>query len=242
MGCGSSTQARPPPGEGMLPKDAKLKADGTLDREAMLSFIFAHCDDDNDGKLSMLEFAQLADKYDKATVTLQLDLFAKVDKNADQNLSLGEFTKYQLESGSGMSDKAFYDMADKWITVRTAPMRVAQPRRHAHAANAATRRPPRRWQRPLTRRRRSERGRPVGSHIEWSLDHTLSGASILAARSWEYWTRAEACSGHHSAGTSHHPAQTAEERGRRIPRARDDCPSLQHSLPVTQQVTICVCQ
>jgi len=120
MGCGSSTQTRPPPGEGTstpLPKDAKLKADGTLDREAMLSFIFAHCDDDNDGKLSMLEFAQLAEKYDKATVAMQLDVFEKIDKNGDQNVSLAEFTKYQVDSGISMSDKAFYDMADKWLTM-----------------------------------------------------------------------------------------------------------------------------
>jgi len=56
------------------------------------------------------------------------------------------------------------------------------------------------------------------------LDHTwsgawmsqLSGAWILAARPWEYGPRAEACTSerHHSAGASHHPAQTAEERGR----------------------------
>jgi len=44
----------------------------------------------------------------------------------------------------------------------------------------------------------------------------LSGAWILAARPWEYGPRAEACTSerHHSAGASHHPAQTAEERGR----------------------------
>ena len=41
--------SRKPEGERPLPKKAPKKPDGTLDRDAMLTFVFAHCDDDNDG-------------------------------------------------------------------------------------------------------------------------------------------------------------------------------------------------
>ena len=119
MGCGSSVAKPTKVGPAPIRQEHK-KEDGTLDREALLTFIFGHCDDDNDGKVSMVEFRQLAEKQDQASIAVQDAVFASADKNGDGELSLAEFKQFNLEAGASMSDEEFNDSATRWLTVRRA--------------------------------------------------------------------------------------------------------------------------
>ena len=101
--------------------------DGVLDRASLLTFIFARCDDDDDGKLSLAELRQLSIKSMKkqtaSDLALQKEVFDKMDKDGDGNVSMSEFIAYHKETPkyAEMSDEEFNNQAQLWLEVRAAP-------------------------------------------------------------------------------------------------------------------------
>ena len=91
-----------------------LPAQGPVDRTALLKDIFADCDDDGSGNLSLSEFKQLATKQDPISVAMQAAVFKEVDTNADRMLSEEEFVNFNLSSGKDLSDAEFSRQAAMW--------------------------------------------------------------------------------------------------------------------------------
>ena len=95
------------------PKAAEVKA-APLDREALLRKVFASCDDDGSGALSVSEFAQLAASQSGIAMAVQEAVFAMLDANSDASLSADEFVKHNLASGEGLEDAEFAAQVAQW--------------------------------------------------------------------------------------------------------------------------------
>ena len=95
------------------PKAAEVKA-APLDREALLRKVFASCDDDGSGALSVSEFAQLAASQSGIAMTMQEAVFAMLDANSDASLSADEFVKHNLASGERLEDAEFAAQVAQW--------------------------------------------------------------------------------------------------------------------------------
>ncbi len=95
------------------PKAAEVKA-APLDREALLRKVFASCDDDGSGALSVAEFAQLAASQSDIAMAMQEAVFAMVDANTDSTLSVDEFVKFNLANGEGLDDAEFAAQVAQW--------------------------------------------------------------------------------------------------------------------------------
>ena len=85
-----------------------------LDREALLRKVFASCDDDGSGALSVAEFAQLAASQSDIAMAMQEAVFAMVDANTDSTLSVDEFVKFNLANGEGLDDAEFAAQVAQW--------------------------------------------------------------------------------------------------------------------------------
>ena len=96
------------------PKAAEVKAPPPLDREALLRKVFASCDDDGSGALSVAEFAQLAASQSEIAMAMQEAVFAMVDANTDSTLSVDEFVKFNLANGEGLDDAEFAAQVAQW--------------------------------------------------------------------------------------------------------------------------------
>ena len=95
-------------------KAAEVKAPPPLDREALLRKVFASCDDDGSGALSVAEFAQLAASQSDIAMAMQEAVFAMVDANTDSTLSIDEFVKFNLANGEGLEDAEFAAQVAQW--------------------------------------------------------------------------------------------------------------------------------
>ena len=95
-----------------------------LDREDLLRQIFAMCDDDKTGFLSVQEFQQLATKDDARSMSMQAAVFAMVDANADGKLSADEFVQHNLASGEALADAEFEAQAAQWKTLADARIKL----------------------------------------------------------------------------------------------------------------------
>ena len=95
-------------------KAAEVKAPPPLDREALLRKVFASCDDDGSGALSVSEFAQLAASQSGIAMAIQEAVFAMLDANSDASLSADEFVKHNLANGEGLEDAEFAAQVAQW--------------------------------------------------------------------------------------------------------------------------------
>ena len=95
------------------PKAAEVKA-APLARAALLRKVFASCDDDGSGALSVSEFAQLAASQSDIAMAMQEAVFAMVDANTDSTLSVDEFVKFNLANGEGLEDAEFAAQVAQW--------------------------------------------------------------------------------------------------------------------------------
>ncbi len=97
-----------------IPVDMDKAAPPPLDREALLRKVFASCDDDGSGALSVSEFAQLAASQSGIAMAMQEAVFAMLDANSDASLSADEFVKHNLASGEGLEDAEFAAQVAQW--------------------------------------------------------------------------------------------------------------------------------
>ena len=93
---------------------AEPPAPPPLDREKLLRKVFASCDDDGSGALSVAEFAQLAASQSDIAMAMQEAVFAMVDANTDSTLSVDEFVKFNLANGEGLEDAEFAAQVAQW--------------------------------------------------------------------------------------------------------------------------------
>ena len=96
------------------PEERDPPAPAPLDREALLRKVFASCDDDGSGALSVAEFAQLAASQSEIAMAMQEAVFAMVDANTDSTLSVDEFVKFNLANGEGLDDAEFAAQVAQW--------------------------------------------------------------------------------------------------------------------------------
>ena len=88
-----------------------------LDRAALLRAIFANCDDNKNGTLSLAELEQLATAQDSVAMQMQAAVFAMYDKNGDGRLTVHEFVSYNLTHAGTLSDVEFKRQAELWLTL-----------------------------------------------------------------------------------------------------------------------------
>jgi len=90
--------------------------DGKLDREALLTYIFSRCDDNNSGSLTMKEYAQLNPTMDDEAVFKHLtEIFRRMDVDNNERVSIKEWKDYNLKEGESSSDDEFYNYASYWL-------------------------------------------------------------------------------------------------------------------------------
>lgn len=120
MGCGASAPKKPAGPQFAAIKPEHKNEDGSLNRDLLLTYIFGHCDDDGDGKLSVTELMQLSRSQTKEARTLQAGVFNAMDADGSGDISVAEFKKYNMDSGASLDDQAFNDQAQEWLELAKA--------------------------------------------------------------------------------------------------------------------------
>ena len=111
-----------------IPVDMDKAAPPPLDREALLRKVFASCDDDGSGALSVSEFAELAASQSGIAMAMQEAVFAMLDANSDASLSADEFVKHNLASGERLEDAEFAAQVAQWQALADArSVKSAEP-------------------------------------------------------------------------------------------------------------------
>ena len=110
------------------PEERDPPAPAPLDREALLRKVFASCDDDGSGALSVSQFAQLAASQSDIAMAMQEAVFAMLDANSDASLSADEFVKFNLANGDGLEDAEFAAQVAQWQALADArSVKSAEP-------------------------------------------------------------------------------------------------------------------